>query len=85
MVYVLKSDSILDSANDIQDAGDVTETTGPQLTYNFSNVQEMQWIQGDLVEQKRNFPSSEYRSYKDKTECDLFELFFDKTVFNLLL
>ncbi|KAI4455234.1 transposase is4 [Holotrichia oblita] len=57
------------------------------LTYNFSNIRNMEWTDGDLVEQEKHFPVGDYSAFVlcELSACDLFELFFDDSVFDLLL
>lgn len=43
------------------------------------------WVEGDFESFKKPFPLPDYSQFMEKSPVDLFELFFDKSVINLLL
>ncbi|KAF2881789.1 hypothetical protein ILUMI_24384 [Ignelater luminosus] len=54
------------------------------LTYDLFNIKNIQWIKGDLEELKSELSSEDYSAYRDKSAAELFELFFNDSVFLLL-
>ncbi|KAK9712328.1 Reverse transcriptase (RNA-dependent DNA polymerase) [Popillia japonica] len=40
------------------------------LTYNFSNIRNMEWTNGDLVEQEKHFPVGDYSAFVELSACD---------------
>lgn len=54
------------------------------ITNRLSQKAEPEWIPGDIQPTQRQFPEVDYSMYKDMSPVQLFEIFFDESVFQYL-
>lgn len=48
-------------------------------------MNEKTWIEGDIEAPKAVFPIADFSQYKDLSAVDLFELFFDDDLFEMIV